>query len=122
DYALPAAPVESDAFELTRRLMSLPEPPTALFALTGTMATGAYRALNELGLRVPEDVSLLAFDNYPWMELLTPRIDTLAQPVEEMGEAAVRVLFNLMNKGGKAPPELVRLPATLLVRGSVKRI
>lgn len=122
EYALPAAPVESDAFELTRQLMTLPEPPTALFALTGTMATGAYRALRELAKRVPEDVSLLAFDNYPWMELMEPMIDTLAQPVEQMGEEAVRILFRLMQDGPAAEVTRVRLPAQLLVRGSVRRL
>jgi LacI family transcriptional regulator len=65
--------------------MRLDEPPTAIFATTGSMATGAYRALMELGLRVPHDVSLLAFDDYPWMRLVDPGIDTLAQPVEAMG-------------------------------------
>ncbi len=121
EYALPAAPVESDAFELTRKLMALREPPTALFALTGTMATGAYRALRAAGLRVPEDVSLLGFDNYPWMELLTPAIDTLAQPVDKMGEESVRILFRLMREGEDAHVERVRLPAELIERGSVIR-
>ena len=93
-----------------------------MFATTGSMATGAYRALLELGLRVPDDVSLLAFDDYPWMRLVTPGIDTLAQPVEAMGKAAVRILFDRMRRGAEAPVERLRFPATLITRGSVRRI
>lgn len=55
------------------------------------MACGASRALMELGLRVPDDVGLLAFDDDPWMQLVEPGIDTLAQPVAAMGHAADQV-------------------------------
>ena len=118
-FVRPIPPLEADAYTRVLELMRLDEPPTALFALTGTMATGAYRALRELGLSVPRDVSLLAFDDYPWMELVTPAIDTLAQPVERIGEAAVRVLFDQIAAGPEAPVERLRLSARLLVRGSV---
>lgn len=119
-YVRPAAPVEGDAYAVTKELTDLPEPPTALFALTGTMATGAYRALRERGLRVPGDVSLLSFDDYPWMELVTPGIDTLAQPVAQMGEHTVRILVGQMRDGPRAEPERIRLPAELRLRGSVR--
>jgi LacI family transcriptional regulator len=121
-YRRQVSPTEWDAYEVTRDLMALDEPPTAVFATTGSMATGAYRALLELGIRVPDDVSLLAFDDYPWMRLVTPGIDTLAQPVEAMGKAAVRILFDRMRLGAEAPVERLRLPATLITRGSVRRI
>jgi LacI family transcriptional regulator len=122
EYVRPISPVETDAYALTRELMALRKPPTALFALTGTVATGAYRALRELGLQVPGDVSLLAFDDYPWMDLVTPAIDTLAQPVERLGEETVRVLFEEIRGGVEKPVERLRLPARLLVRGSVRRL
>jgi LacI family transcriptional regulator len=118
-YQRQVSPTEWDAHAVTRDLMRLDEPPTAIFATTGSMATGAYRALKELGFRVPHDVSLLAFDDYPWMQLVTPGIDTLAQPVEAMGKAAVRVLFDHMRKGPDAPVEHLRFPAEMIVRGSV---
>jgi len=118
-YRRPIPPTEWDAYALTHELMRLPEPPTVLFALTGSVATGAYRALREGGLRVPADVSLLAFDDYPWMSLVEPGIDTLAQPVAEMGATAVRLLFDQIGAGGEAATERVRLPARLIVRGSV---
>jgi len=118
-YVSQTVPTEWDAYEVTLRLMRLEEPPTAIFATTGSMAAGAYRALMELGLRVPRDVSLVAFDDYPWMRLVHPGIDTLAQPVEAMAHEAVRLLFDQMRLGAQAPVERLRFPAELVVRGSV---
>jgi LacI family transcriptional regulator len=118
-YQRQVPPTEWDAHAVATDLMRLDDPPTAIFATTGSMATGAYRALVQLGIRVPHDVSLLAFDDYPWMRLVTPGIDTLAQPVEAMGKAAVRLLFDQLRAGGDAPVERLRFPAEMIVRGSV---
>lgn len=118
-YVRAVSPTAWDAYSLTLDLMQVAEPPTALFAITGSMAGGAYRALRQLGLRVPDDVSLLSFDDYPWMDLVTPGIDSLAQPVEAMGRAAVRLLFEQMRQRRDAPVERLRFPAELIVRGSV---
>ncbi len=83
---------EETAYILTHELMSLPSPPTALFALNGTQAVGAYRALRERGLKLARDVSLLTFDDYPWMSLVDPSIDAIKQPVQQMGEAAAQLV------------------------------
>jgi LacI family transcriptional regulator len=66
---------------------------------------------------IPDDVSLLAFDDYPWTSLVEPGIDVLAQPVEAMGAEAVRILFNAM-KGESREPEHARFAARLIARGS----
>ncbi len=118
-YQRYASPTEWEAYANTLALMRLESPPTALFATTGSMARGTYRALRELGLRVPDDVSLLAFDDYPWMQVVTPGIDTFAQPVAEIGHAAVRLLFDRILGGPDVPVERLRLPARLIERGSV---
>lgn len=118
-YVHAVPPTREAAYALTHELLELPEPPTALFAPTGSMATGAYRALRELGLSVPADISLLAFDDYPWMGLVQPGIDTLAQPVDALARESVRVLFDRIGADPLPPPERIRIPAELLVRGSV---
>jgi len=109
---------EEAAYALTLELLRLDEPPTALFSLTGTEAAGAFRAVRELGLRIPEDVSLLTFDNYSWTSLVTPPLDVIEQPVETMGRAAARVVLAAVEEG--PPPEPVRLlfPGRLIKRGS----
>ncbi len=109
---------EDTAYALTHELMTLPTPPTALIALNGTQAAGAYRALRELNLRVPHDVSLLSFDNYSWMALVDPPIDSIEQPVQQMGEAAARIVIDALEHG---PPDALvqlKLPGRLIVRGS----
>ena len=114
-------PTQAEAYTFTHHLMSLPSPPTALLAITGTMAIGTFRALRELGLRVPQDVSLLSFDNYPWTELVEPPIDVIEQPVSEMGAAAVNILLNQMND---SPTQVMRerLSGRLIKRGSCRDI
>lgn len=109
---------EEDAYRLTRDLMRLPTPPTALFAFTGSSTQGAYRALQDLGLRVPEDVSLLGFDDYTWTRLVRPQIDVFAQPVEDMGRLAARLIVSEIEQGGQAPVTHAVFPGELLKQGS----
>ena len=112
---------ETEAHHLTHDLMRLAEPPTALFAFTGNMGMGAYRALRELGLRVPDDVSLLTFDNYTWTGLVDPPIDVIAQPTKEMGLAAIEILFEgIQPRGEQVRQEVVRrrFPGQLIKRRS----
>lgn len=118
-YRRVIALTERDAYELTRYLLALPEPPTAILALTGGQGAGAFRAIREAGLAVPHDVSLVTFDNYSWTELVEPQVDALEQPVEVMASATIDILFDLME--GRVPTkEPVRrvFPARLIVRGS----
>jgi LacI family transcriptional regulator len=105
------------AYHLTRDLMALPEPPTALFALTGNQGIEAYRALRDAGLRVPTDVSLITFDNYPWTSLVDPQIDVIDQPTDEMALTAVEAIVDAIERDSTATVRK-RLPATLIRRGS----
>lgn len=110
---------ESEAYRLTHDLLALPEPPTAIMALTGSQGAGAYRAIREAGLSVPRDVSLISFDNYSWTQLVEPQIDVIEQPVEAMALACIEILFELMDGGAPPEPPIRRVfPARLLVRGS----
>lgn len=107
---------EAEAYALTQHLLSLPEPPTAIFAFNGTCTLSAFRALRDRGLRIPEDVSLLGFDNYRWTGLSDPPLDVLEQPLEAMAHAAVETLLAAI--GGAQETVRRRFPAKLIVRGS----
>ena len=112
---------EDEAYRLTHDFMGLAEPPTALFAFTGNMGMGAYRALRERGWRIPEDVSLLTFDDYAWTNLVDPTIDVIEQPIQSMGQAAVDILFrSIQQKGEQAQGEIIRrrFPGKLIQRCS----
>ncbi len=107
---------EDTAYRLTHDLMSLPVPPTALIALAGTQAVGAYRALRERGLHIPGDVSLLTFDNYPWTGLVEPPITVIEQPVEAMAEATALKIIAALEGGSTG--ESITFPGKMIERGS----
>jgi DNA-binding LacI/PurR family transcriptional regulator len=106
--------------ELAARALSGPEDtwPTALLCANDLMAVGALEHARSIGLRVPEDLSIVGFDDLPFVSLLTPRLTTVRQPARDMGERAFTVLFDLLD--GKPPAEPLELhPATVQVRDSV---
>jgi LacI family transcriptional regulator len=99
------------------RLLSLPEPPTAIFAAADMMAIGAVRAVTELGLRVPQDVSVVGFDDIQLAPHLNPPLTTLRQDKLGLGVAAGEALIARIN-GDDARSSLRTLPVELVVRGS----
>ena len=111
---------EESAYALTQELLALSAPPSALIALTGTQAIGAFRAIRERGLDLPGDLSLLTFDNYPWTALVNPPITVIEQPVEQMASVATSAVLQALD--GSLPPGGVErhvvLPGRLIVRGS----
>jgi LacI family transcriptional regulator len=79
----------SAGYENTRALMSLPNPPTAIFCSNDRMAVGCYEALKELGLRIPDDVSVIGYDDDEVSRHLSPQLTTLVLPHRSMGRWAV---------------------------------
>ena len=101
-----------------RALLSAPNPPTAIFAASDEMAIGALRAARELGVRVPEDVSVIGIDDHEMASYFD--LTTVSQPVHEQGRvAATQVLAALT--GEDWHPEQVILPTELVVRGTTAR-
>ena len=78
----------------TKLLMSRAQRPTAIFALSNTIMLGALKAIREAGLRIPEDVALISFDNNLYMDDMTPSITRISQPVEDMAKLAVKILLD----------------------------
>ena len=80
------------AFEETLAVLDAAEP-TAVFAVDNVMTQGAWRAVRERGIAVPQKLSFFAFDELDWLTLTTPRISTVAQPIHHMGVHAAELLF-----------------------------
>ncbi len=98
-------------------VMSLDDRPTAFVSANNLMTLGVLRAIETLGLRVPEDVALVSYDDFSWADLFSPRLTTVAQPTEAIGREAMRlILRRLMNPD--APPRTVRLTARIVHRDS----
>jgi LacI family transcriptional regulator len=107
---------EAQSYRAMERLLALPDPPSAVFAASDGMAIGALQAIRHRGLRVPEDVALVGYDDVPIAALATPPLTTVHQPIGEMGAHAVRLLIEQIR--GQHPVNNVRLPARLVVRES----
>ena len=99
------------------RLLGSKDPPTAIFCLNDEMAMGVLHTARRRTLRVPDDVSIVGVDNIRYAPFFDPPLTTVAQPMREMGEHAVRVLLGILNSGDR-PPECVRLPHTRIIRTS----
>jgi len=91
--------------------------PTAIFAANNPLAEAAWNVLRRRGLALPRDVSLVAFDDVPWMTMVEPGITVIAQPTIEMGRRAARLLLARVDDGVREP-QVELLQPTLVVRGS----
>jgi len=92
--------------------------PTALFGTNNLIAVGAFHALRALGLRVPEDISLVAFDDIPEFMVIDPFFTVVLQPAYEIGrQAALLLLERLAGEGARLPQEII-LPTQLVIRRS----
>ncbi|NUP44395.1 MAG: substrate-binding domain-containing protein, partial [Streptomyces sp.] len=98
-------------------LLDLPEPPTAVFAASDQMALGAVEALRRRGLRVPQDMSVVGFDDLPEVRWSAPPLTTVRQPLAGMGKLAVATVLRLAH-GGQPESPRVELGTELMVRSS----
>ncbi|MFK4150088.1 LacI family DNA-binding transcriptional regulator [Streptomyces sp. NPDC004065] len=101
----------------TGALLSLAAPPTALVTANNAMTIGTLRALRARGLSVPGDIALGCFDDFVWADLFSPRLTAIAQPAEELGAQAVRLLLDRLAHPGR-PTRTVRLSCTFVHRTS----
>jgi LacI family repressor for deo operon, udp, cdd, tsx, nupC, and nupG len=108
--------VESGATE-TRVFLASPNPPTAVFCFSDEMAMGALRAIADLGLTCPADVSVIGFDDISYSQYLRPALTTIAQPMEDIGRETVKLLLGIL-RGGGAQPVIKTLPHRLVIRES----
>jgi LacI family transcriptional regulator len=108
-------------FAGTQRLLDLSDPPTAIFASNDQSATGAIKAVLEAGLHVPDDISVVGFDNVPEVAYAHPRLTTVDQSIDEMGYIATEMLIRLI-EGDALESDLYKAPTQLVVRDSCRAI
>ncbi|GAA2358170.1 LacI family transcriptional regulator [Catellatospora methionotrophica] len=106
-----------DGYALATELLDAPEPPDAIFGASDDLATGALAAIHERGLRIPEDVAVVGFDDRSLAVHQRPPLTTVALPLLEMGRVAGQRLLEAVN-GGQQRHELIRVPCELRVRAS----
>jgi LacI family transcriptional regulator len=104
-----------------RELLLLDRSPTAIFAANDVSAIATMKVAHELGLGVPEDVSVIGFDNIPESALSTPPLTTIDQSIQEMGSEAARLLIELIHDPAREPVHLT-LHTELVLRQSCRAL
>lgn len=101
----------------TLALLDLPEPPTAIFALSDVQACGVYQALYTRGMSVPREISVIGFDDIPGAARMSPPLTTIRQPLKEMGRLATQMLLRLI-EGETLENKRIELATSLVIRES----
>lgn len=108
---------QPDGFTGASTLLELEQPPSAIFASNDVMAMAAMDAVRDHSLRVPEDISILGFDDIPQAALVRPALTTVRQPLEEMGRVATQMLLDIIHGSGVRSAR-VELPTELIIRNT----
>ncbi|MCH4165697.1 MAG: substrate-binding domain-containing protein, partial [Lentilactobacillus diolivorans] len=96
------------------------QKPTAIFAINDEIAIGLYRGIHEAGLTIPDDISIVGYDDIDLAEYITPKLTTVHQPAFEMGTTAAQLIIKRIENQSE-PIQRVSLPVKLVERQSVER-
>ncbi|MFP9139117.1 LacI family DNA-binding transcriptional regulator [Devosia sp. XGJD_8] len=113
---------QSKGYDALRTLMALEAPPTALFSANYNMTIGALIAARELGLRIPEDLSVVSFDDVPAFSVHNPGITCVGQPIERLAETITTVLSQRLADPAGLGRRLVTIDCDIILRGSTRRL
>lgn len=112
---------EENGYIEMKLLLKLKEIPTAVFASSNLISLGALRALSEEGLKVPDDMSMISFDDQPYSKLLETPMTTVSQQNAQIGRIATKLLIDQIESQRQFEPQGILLPTKLIVRNSVKK-
>ncbi len=117
-YEVRATPTVADGYAVTARLLELADRPSAIFVTSNRLTIGAMAAVEAHGLRCPQDVSVIGYDNYEWQDVYHPRMTTVAQPTYLMGTRATELLIGRLTGAVVGPPQRLLLQSQLVIRES----
>jgi LacI family transcriptional regulator len=109
---------QASGHQMALQALAVTPRPTALFAANNFITSGAFRAVRQAGLRVPEDISIVSFDDLPTASDMGPSLTVAAQPAYEMGRQATEILLTRLAGEGPAEPQEIVLPIEIIVRES----
>jgi len=114
-------PNQNGGKEGVNKLLSLQNPPTALLSTLNILTLGIIEFLNQKNIKIPNDVSIVTFDDVYWVKVVSPPLTAIKQPIEELAKASINCIFERMNKNNKPFKEIL-LPGTLIKRSSTRSI
>ena len=110
-------------YNITKKILKMSDPPTAVFVSNNMMTMGCIKALTEEKVNIPQDIAVVGFDDIEAFNLMNLNISTVSRPTSQMGEAAMQILMERLNgKGGNGSIKEVILSPSLTLRGSEKLI
>jgi LacI family transcriptional regulator len=112
---------KESGYALAKEILKAKPPPTAIFATNNQMAVGALQVLKESGVRIPEDLSFVSFDDMEWYSFLNHPLTTIDQSPYQMGKAAGETLLQKIS-GKRKNPKKVLSPSRLIIRESTARV
>lgn len=113
---------EQRAYSGMGDLMALPNPPTAVFGANYNMSIGALRWLQDHNVSIPDEMSLVSFDDVPAFSVHLPGITAVGQPVEKIADTILSTLQERLAQGGPSGKRTVRIDADIILRGSTRRL
>jgi LacI family transcriptional regulator len=105
----------------TQLAIGAKQPPTAIFALSSTILLGVLKALNEHKLNIPDDVSVISFDDNTYLDYLNPPVTRIKQPVTDIAETAINLLIQAIAQKGQLQANICMAPSIVL-RNSIKHL
>lgn len=105
----------------TKLLLQQKDRPTAIFTFSNTIAMGCMKALKEMNVRIPDDISLISFDDHPYLDYLATPLTCIAQPVSDISKIAIKFLFSMLDNN-EVKLNKILLKPELKFRKSVRRI
>lgn len=111
-------------YNLTKKILNMKDPPSAIFVSNNMMTIGCIKALFEMNLKVPQDISIVGFDDIDMFNVMNLNISAVSRPTSLMGEAAMKILMERLNEETEDNDIIKKiiLPPTLILRGSEKYI
>jgi len=109
---------DHESYQALKTLIKLDNPPEAVFVSNDAMTIAVLRAVRDLGIRVPHDIAIVAFDELQLSELLTPSLTTIEQATEALGQEALRLLFDRIKRQDRRATRIVRIPTKMNIRNS----
>lgn len=112
---------EENGYIETKLLLKKRNAPTAIFAVSNLISLGAIRAITEEGLKVPEDISMISFDDQPYSRFLATPMTTVSQQSGQIGQIATKILIDQIESDTVIEPKGIFLPTRLILRDSVRK-
>lgn len=122
DYMIQTCCGVDEGYEAMGKLLALPQRPSAIFCVSDEMAVGAMNKALDLGLRVPEDISIMGFDDIDLSRVVRPKLTTVHQPIETIGIEAARHLIALIESKGNAISAPLILPHSIVERETLASV